>query len=424
MQTCAAHSEGYSSLQQSGAHMKVAIRDIKILARQRKVFGEINDLSNSLARFGLLHPIVIDETNTLIAGHRRILAAMQLGWEDIEVTTRSGLDDLARRELELEENIKRKDLIWHEEVKAVRDLYRMRQARYGNTKIRSPIIRGMEDEDPEGKTNYSLDDAAQELDGSRSAIAQALALADALDEIPELEGEANRTAAWNRYLREQERAMREELAKRTRLPGESAEAKADAVIEKEDREASDTNDKEIYVRQPIYKAGWKGRGLMYWGDARDVLRYMGTGIVDCLITDPPFALGMFKKGDTTSGKRLAANAGEMYSDDPHETLNMIDEVMMAAARVVKPDGMIYCFFHMVRYEEVYDILRKHFGDCDPVPILWIKNTPGIGDPNRSWTYAYEPCFWVNRGSRKLVKPQAFNWLKYDTIPPSQKTHPT
>ena len=53
--------------------MKVAIRDIKILERQRKDFGEINDLANSLARFGLLHPIVVDETNTLIAGHRRIL---------------------------------------------------------------------------------------------------------------------------------------------------------------------------------------------------------------------------------------------------------------------------------------------------------------------------------------------------------------
>ncbi len=235
--------------------MKVAIRDIKILERQRKDFGEINDLANSLARFGLLHPIVIDETNTLIAGHRRILAAMQLGWEDIEVTTRSGLDDLARRELELEENIKRKDLIWHEEVKAVRDLYRMRQARYGNTKIRSPIIRGMEDEDPEGKTNYSLDDAAQELDRSRSAIAQAIALADALDEIPELEGEANRTAAWNRFLREKERAMREELAKRTRLPGESPETKADAVIENEGQYAAGEDNKEIYVRQPIYKAG-------------------------------------------------------------------------------------------------------------------------------------------------------------------------
>ena len=33
------------------------------------------------------------------------------------------------RELELEENIRRKDLVWPEEVRAVRDLYRMRQAR-------------------------------------------------------------------------------------------------------------------------------------------------------------------------------------------------------------------------------------------------------------------------------------------------------
>jgi DNA modification methylase len=406
--------------------MRVAIKDVKITDRQRKDFGNIEEFANSLARYGLLHPIVIDEDNNLIAGHRRVLAAMQLGWTDIEAVQRGGLDELARRELELEENIRRKDLVWPEHVRAVRDLYRMRQARYGNSKVRSSVIRELTEGSPDSKTSYSMDDAAQELDRSKSDVAQCVALADALDEMPELENEANRTSAWTKYVHEKEKRLRSELAARTRLHAEAAEPAVDGASEDGDEANADRGPapEGAHVHQPIFKAGWRGRGLLYWADSRDVLRLLPHNTVDCIITDPPFALGMFKKGDTTSGKRLAASAGDMYDDDPYEIMNVIDEVMMLASKVLKPDGMVYCFFHMTRYEEMYNILRKHFGDCDPVPIVWIKNTPGIGDPNRSWTYAYEPIFWCNRGNRRLVKPQAFNYLRYDTIPHGQKTHPT
>jgi len=132
---------------------------------------------------------------------------------------------------------------------------------------------------------------------------------------------------------------------------------------------------------------------------------------------------MHTEGKALSNSRLSENIGGMYEDDPHQIMDMLDEVFGYASQVLKPDGHAYVFFHMTRYEPVYLMLRKHFGDCDETPIIWIKNTPGIGDPNRTWVYAYEPCFHINRG-RMLVKPQAFNYLKYDTIPPNQKIHPT
>jgi site-specific DNA-methyltransferase (adenine-specific) len=130
---------------------------------------------------------------------------------------------------------------------------------------------------------------------------------------------------------------------------------------------------------------------------------------------------MFRGGKETSGQRLAEHQGTMYDDEPTKVMDVLDQVFMHAARVLKPDGHAYVFFHMTRYEGIYLMLRKHFGHCDEVPIIWIKNTPGIGDPNQAWTYAYEPCFWVNRG-RSLMKPQAFNYLKYDTV--SKKIHGT
>jgi|SRR5215472_3580271 len=102
---------------------KVQITAINIGNRMRKYFGDIDGLANSLARHGLLTPIVLDNENNLVAGHRRLLAAKQLGWPDIPFRRVEALDAIARQELELEENLRRKDLEWQEEVVGLYKLY-------------------------------------------------------------------------------------------------------------------------------------------------------------------------------------------------------------------------------------------------------------------------------------------------------------
>jgi DNA modification methylase len=400
---------------------KIAIAEIVIPGdRQRKDLGDIDELANSLARFNLLHPIVLDQDNILIAGRRRLAAAMHLGWQEIEFTRREDLDELSRKELELEENIKRKALNWPEEVKAVQHLFKLRQQKYGDEFTR-PRRGSIVDQATEEGGYYSQDDLGEELDKSKGSINFILALADAIDENPEIMREPTRKAAWTKYLNWKSTKVREELAKKQT---ERLRQGGDTSTEEENVAKADHRNDVGTVRQPIRKAGWRGKGLLYHADARDVLKLLPTDSVDAIVCDPPFGLGMHKEGDTTGGKRLAAAQGHMYDDDPHTVMDMIDEVFMLSARVLKDDGFVYCFFHMTRYENLYLTLRKHFGKCNPVPIVWIKNTPGIGDPNRDWVYAYEPCFFVSRGDRRLVKAQAYNYLKYDTIPHSQKIHPT
>jgi site-specific DNA-methyltransferase (adenine-specific) len=176
----------------------------------------------------------------------------------------------------------------------------------------------------------------------------------------------------------------------------------------------------------VKKAGFKGYGLMYRGDSEFVLRNMDSAIIDCVITDPPYALSMFRGEDQqTSGRRLAEQQGGMYDDDPHKVLDKLDKVIEQCARVLKPNGHLYMFFHFNWYQEIFNILLHHFGDdhVTASPIIWIKNTSGIGNPNENWVYSYEPFFFVNRG-RSLVKPQGHNYITTNTVPHGQKTHPT
>lgn len=386
----------------------IAIPDVKVEARMRKTFGDIEGLAASIARFGLLNPIVLDVNNNLIAGHRRLLAMRHLGWAETPYRRLSELDPIVRKEIELEENIRRKDLEWQEEVVGLYKLYTAKQERYGEKG--SPVaIEG----------GYGIEEAARELDRATGSISMDLALAKGLYEFPELLEEKTKSSAFKRYRRLKETQLRGELAKRNQA------GEADSPVEEEEDFDLDGENEEGAAkptgiqRQPIKKALWKGLGVFYHADSRDVLRQLPAESIDLIVTDPPYGIGLYKEGAPMSSSKFAEAQGAGYGDDPKEIMDMLDETFMHAARCLKKDGHAYVFFHMTRYEPIYLMLRKHFGTCEATPLIWIKQTTGIGDPNRAWVYSYEPCFWVNRG-RGLVKPQPFNTLKYDTV--SKKIH--
>ena len=100
--------------------MIIHIDKIKVGKRFRKDMGSIKELAKSIEEVGLLHPVVINEDNELIAGMRRIEACITLGWEDIPVTQISILDIIKGQ---CAENTFRKDFLPSEAVaiaKAIR----------------------------------------------------------------------------------------------------------------------------------------------------------------------------------------------------------------------------------------------------------------------------------------------------------------
>lgn len=90
--------------------MKLPISSIRILNPIRFDFGTIQALAENIAEFGMLHPIVVNEQNELIAGFRRLKAIELLGWTEVPVTIISPANDLKNFDTSLHENYQRKDL--------------------------------------------------------------------------------------------------------------------------------------------------------------------------------------------------------------------------------------------------------------------------------------------------------------------------
>lgn len=102
--------------------MRVPIEEIIVGDRRREDMGDITGLAESIRQFGLLHPIVVDEQKRLVAGGRRLTACKSLGWQEVEVTFLGELSEDELSEIELEENLQRKDLTDAERSKKIKRL--------------------------------------------------------------------------------------------------------------------------------------------------------------------------------------------------------------------------------------------------------------------------------------------------------------
>lgn len=65
---------------------------------------QIDNVANSIKRFGWQQPIVIDENGVVVIGHCRLLAAKKLKLQEVPVTVASGLTEDEIRELRIADN--------------------------------------------------------------------------------------------------------------------------------------------------------------------------------------------------------------------------------------------------------------------------------------------------------------------------------
>ena len=159
--------------------------------RQRQDLGDLEGLKKSLLNLGLLNPLVVEPSGEpdkfkLIAGERRYTAIKELQAEQlwagpVSVTLFQELDQKTRYLLELDENIKRKDLDWKEYCQALDKMFSLCQP-------------------------STIEAFAQEIGINRNSVGKALAVASMLDD-PLVQQAKNLSNAWTVVSRINSRKM-------------------------------------------------------------------------------------------------------------------------------------------------------------------------------------------------------------------------
>ena len=203
--------------------MLIDIEKVKVGDRIRKDMGDLKELSDDIAKNGLINPPVVTPDFELIAGERRLEAMKKLGYKQVEVRIMKVEDAEHKLNLEINENENRKDFNKSERIEYARQLERIERV-----KAKERMAQGTENFPEVGETR---DLVAEKLGiGSGKQYEKEKYIADNADPETLEQWNKEEISTHKAYTRvkELEKELEERTAANKRL--------ADKVIELEQRE--------------------------------------------------------------------------------------------------------------------------------------------------------------------------------------------
>lgn len=348
--------------------MKLNISEIKVKNRTR-LDVEVDSLVNSIKKNGLIHPILIDSDNLLIAGARRLSAFILLGIMELEEGVHFRIQEkklsiIDRLSLELDENTEREDFSYQEEI---------------NLREKIHLI-GVELALEKGE-DWSRKKSADLLGISEVQLGRDLKVAEGIRKDPSLAKEKDKNIILSRIKKKEETSRRLMTAKIS---------------------SSDRISKRIIH-----------------GDAVEEMRKLADHSVDLILADPPFGVGL---PDRDNWIKKYSNIYGGFSDLKEDALNLLEGVLLEAKRVLKIGHYCWVFYSSSNGIEVEEIIRRTLGGYQPIPGIWRKPGNHNFQPFERQTVNYEPYFMCWNFSKQRSLQNSINCVNdFPTV--QNKIHP-
>lgn len=341
--------------------IELPISDIRVTRRrEREELGDIDSLAISIAKFGQLQPIVVDENNELIAGERRLTARQQNGDLFILAIRKSDVDEILAKEMELEENLARKQMTWQEEARGLAELDRLRRMRDPNwTQVQTAVAAG-------GNT-------------SQRKVSEAIKLTRMMEVFPEL-----------------------------------AEAKTlNKALKMAEQKAINIQRVETVRANPQDFADIESKIIL--GDSVDVIKTIPDGVFDAIITDPPFGVDY---GDRAGDSASNASGYEDDKEKYERLLTMAPDMY----RVLRPNAFCIWFLGISWYERCKHVFREAGFTVDEIPIIWDRSDGRTftSRPDRWFGRAYDIALHMVKGEPRLTQSGKHNIIKVPPVPSSER----
>lgn len=334
--------------------------------RQRKEFKAeaLQELAESLSRIGQIQPIVLDDENNLIAGERRLRAAKSLGWSHIKMVRFHTLSPIEAAIVELEENLKRENLSWQEQVDAVSKLHELMSLQ---------------------SDDWSAEKTAKAIGVSPSTISRLLTVSTAAKANPQILESSGLSAAYNFLSRQQSRVIDAELAK---------------LSEVEEPVLPLSGASENGTTPPLPPVPTAPSEILCGDFLEWAANYSGPkfNLIHC---DFPYGVEM-----GTANLQSSASHWEKYDDSLATYAKLCNAFVANQSKFLSPSAHMIFWFSMNYYEETKLLFEEHGWKVDPFPLIWLKsdNRGLLPDPQRGPRRIYETAFLCSYGDRKIVRP--------------------
>lgn len=335
---------------------------------------KLKELTDSIRLKGVLQAITITPDNKILSGRRRYRAAKALNLAEIPCLVRPISDNLDSLEVELFENIHRKNLEWHEEVRLQKEIHLLMRDKHGE--------------------DWTEVKTAKLINKSPSHLNENLQIADIMEKAPTLKSAKDRNTALRMI----------KGAKKTVIRNEA--------VEEFKAKSTDTN---------ILSKAESGFKVM---DAFELMDSMieaygdAPGVASFIEVDPPYAIDIHEQ---KRGKNVSKSYKEI---DKSEYPAWIMRLCSKLYRVAAPNAWVVFWFGIEWYQEVLTGLRLAGFQVDLIPAIWSKGVGQTNAPNINLARTYESFFIARKGNSALSKPGRSNVFNYAPVPSSAKYHPT
>jgi DNA modification methylase len=355
----------------------VKLIDIAIAPnRQRKELEQtaLIELAGSIAKNGLLHPIVVrDNTGNgyqLVAGERRLKAIEHLWFMGeslrcgdqtfsegtIPCTYLGDLDPVDAFEAELEENLRRQDLEWQDRCEATSKLFELRRLQAEKAGREAPTVADLSKEIRGSSVGYYQETTRREIIMAKYLKDPDVAAAKTVDE------------GFKIIKRKENSAIAVALGESV---GRSFNSQSHTLIH---------------------------------GDCLSLMKGMPEGFFDVILTDPPYGIDAQNFNDS-GGKAGAGSAGgHTYDDSLENWLGLISEFSTQSYRVAKTQAHAYVFCDVENFLRLRGVMDLAGWQCFRTPLIWHNPAsqrapwPQHG-PHRRW----QMCLYAIKGGRPVLK---------------------
>ena len=380
----------------------VVLRDM----RQRRELDDISELKASINRQGQINPIIIrriDGENILVAGERRWRACCELGIQ-VEVKFWDELDPIKAEIIELEENLKRSDLPWRDQVTSIARINKLRAAE---------------------NNKWTISDLATELGYSIEHCRGILVVAKNLDSalLKDSTGIKHAFSLLQRQAERMSASIVAEIAEEAKAvfapepPPSADKAPTNTITAASNGAQSVSSTKPIPVPTAPPPAPVLNLSFLDWAKDYNGIKF---NLIHC---DFPFGIKF-------TGGMGQEEHGIKYEEDEDTYWNLLECLCSNTDRLASYSSHLIFWFSMSFYTETCQKLRSAGWKVQDHPLIWYKSdgqgiVPGRNEYPRR---IYETALLASRGQRPLCK--MFDNVKAaprasgtGAIHPSQKPEP-
>lgn len=361
--------------------------------RFREDYGEITELVDSITKNGLIQPIAVglnhgeisDSTNLpyiLIAGGRRFRACKLAKLDHIPVRIYERvLTPDQFRSIELEENVRRKELGWQETLALEREIHDLQVKIKGVKTSTSPDAAG-----------HSLRDTAKLLNKSHSALSVDRKLSKAMTNHPNLPWEQckNKSDA-NKLLKKVTNIVNTKILA----------TKAEKKLKTGTKLARMLTDSYIIA------------------DCLTAMTEFPANTFNFAEVDPPYGISL-----KDNKQNYKDNFDEYVEPTPEEYPEFLTKLYTNLYRIMAPNSWIISWFAPEPwFEPTQQAITNAGFKTHRMCGIWVKPNGQTNNPNLRLGNSYEMFFYASKGNPKLKKPGRINTFNFAPVAPQLKIHP-